>query len=76
MCLSPGGSELRTDQPGDRHVVRWRAALRAANGMLAIRRGHQARDLLQHQPMSPGLPRRSLRGRLRGGARSHAQTHG
>ena len=69
--FSSGSTELRADKPGDGHVVGGRAPLRPANGLLAIRRRHQAGDLLQHKPLQARLPGRPLRGGLRGGARPH-----
>lgn len=74
--FSPRSVELWADQPGNRHVVHRSSVVRVANGMFSVRRWHEAGNVLQHQPMSPRFPRRSVRRRVRGSARSHAQANG
>lgn len=74
--FSPRSVELWADQPGNRHVVHRSSVVRVANGMFSVRRWHETGNVLQHQPMSPRFPRRSVRRRVRGSARSHAQANG
>lgn len=74
--FSPRSVELWADQPGNRHVVHRSSVVCVANGMFSVRRWHEAGNVLQHQPMSPRFPRRSVRRRVRGSARSHAQANG
>jgi hypothetical protein len=74
--FSAGDSAAGADQPGGGYLVAGRPCLRPPHRFLPLRRRHGPGDPPQHHHCSPRLPRRALRGRLRGRQGLHSSVLG